>query len=59
MLQGALPQIREEKHQLANPHLPIQSSRHETLTLCLIRGERHGGGDQAKEGDNLEGLHGG
>ena len=29
------------------------------LTLDLVRCKRHRGGDQAKEGDDLESLHGG
>ena len=29
------------------------------LTICLVRGECHGGGDQAEKGNDLESLHGG
>ena len=28
------------------------------LTICLVRGECHGGGDQAEKGNDLESLHG-
>ena len=29
------------------------------LTICLVRGECHRGGDQAEKGNDLESLHGG
>ena len=38
---------------------PLRKCHFEERTLrSLVRGESHGGGDQSKEGDDLEGLHG-
>jgi hypothetical protein len=37
----------------------VHGSLLHSLTLwCLVRGKGHGGGDQSKKGDKLEGLHG-
>ena len=38
---------------------PSHNTTKQKLTLgCLVGGKRHGGGDQAEEGNDLEGLHG-